>query len=154
MTRPGSRGPRIRTRGLYPALRDEHSTYAQARREWRRAQTDNVIRSLAYDYRRGLRDESTEDGFLEFQRRWPKLPPQAINNEWGPPLRCSQHLKGPRPALCLDCNGVPDAPQSPQNEAPPIDLDNASPAIRELLNGLRDDDIDLRDRAMLDQAAN
>ena len=44
--------------------------YLMQRLEWRKRQTDTVIRALAYDYRVGLIDECTSDAWDEYMVRF------------------------------------------------------------------------------------
>jgi hypothetical protein len=61
--------------GSYMPPRDiEEMNEAQLRLErqrWAESLDDMTVRSLAYDYQRGVEGEDTLDAFLEFKRRWP-----------------------------------------------------------------------------------
>lgn len=116
--------------------------YTEEILKWRRSLNDTVVRSLAQDYRQGLRDESTLDGYEEYcYRRDFKLfkrvsPPDRV---WKPtpPAKpvvdkfCARHavrLPGMKPGRCRTCrelSGLPPitygASSMPQPPAKVID---------------------------------
>jgi hypothetical protein len=47
----------------------QHS-YDDQRIIWRQSLAEDVLRSLASDYLRGMVDESTADAFREYEHRW------------------------------------------------------------------------------------
>lgn len=65
-------GPRLKESSTFNLRLISTMTYDELRIFWREKQPDDIIRSLAYDYARGLIDECTSDAYEEYQLRWGK----------------------------------------------------------------------------------
>lgn len=52
---------------------DGHLSIDEQRLQWRKSLSPELVRTLAYDFRCGYIDQSTEDAMAEYQHRWPKV---------------------------------------------------------------------------------
>lgn len=146
---------------LYGGIRDEELTYEQHCELWAQQLPPEIVRSLAYDYRHGARDEASVDGMKEFQRRWPSRAKVIETRDsqsdgvdeydpWG--ARCIKHKQGRRPAYCGDCAQIQQLLRESSNDEPTHSIDQASQAIMdepEELLGAQFDLIEQLDHPMI-----